>query len=169
MKRRPLRRGLSLIEVLTVMAIGSALMAMAVGLVITVHRAGQAASQRVVHSAQLESLVEQFRTDVHAAVAADVAQDGTALTLHLPGVAVVDYALIQGRLQVTRRHGNTVRGRLTLLAGKVRFEADAAAGTTMVVLRLAPAAAGATAPAVATRRIEAIVAADHRYERSPGA
>jgi len=62
------RHGYSLIEVLVVVTVGSAVMAVAVGVLHLVLSAEQACRERLNHCRMVANLSEQFRQDGHAAV-----------------------------------------------------------------------------------------------------
>ena len=86
--RKPMRRAFTLVEMLTVISIGSVLMGIAISLLIVLLGAEQSGRTHAERSESLQRLADQFRRDVHAAVGEpvgtvdDAASKGTVPDVH---------------------------------------------------------------------------------------
>ncbi|HET6425618.1 MAG TPA: hypothetical protein VFG20_18155 [Planctomycetaceae bacterium] len=89
------RRGKSLVELLVVISMLGAILGTTGTVIHRLMRAERAVETDLQRNRTLTSLAEQFRSDVHAATRAEVADEGRGLTLTLPS-ATVTYA-INGR------------------------------------------------------------------------
>lgn len=93
------RRGMSLIELIGVMAAGAVLVSVAIATIVALFRNDRRFAARVDGQAALSELADQLRTDVHAA--AQATWDAAAGTLRLTGTSgdLVEYAMKPGRCE----------------------------------------------------------------------
>lgn len=83
------RNGKSLIELMVVISMLGGVLGTAGTIIFQLMRAGQAVEADLRWDHSLTALAEQFRSDAHAASAADVTDDGKRLSLRLPSGDVV--------------------------------------------------------------------------------
>jgi type II secretory pathway pseudopilin PulG len=154
------RRGISLVEMLAVITIGTLLTAITVGLLHTLLQTGHAARDQLHQRATLRRLADTFRRDVHAAVAFHPVERNAephrpAWQLTLRGDDRVEYRLEQGELVRNARTGDTVRTRESFMLPPettVSMRLQPGGRSDIVVLLMVPGA-----------RIEAALGTDHRF------
>lgn len=82
------RRGKSLVELLVVISMLGMILGTAGTVIYRLMRTERAVETDLVWQRAVTAFAEQFRADVHAAVTAEVLNDGTGLTLMLPSGSV---------------------------------------------------------------------------------
>jgi prepilin-type N-terminal cleavage/methylation domain-containing protein len=111
--RRP--RGYSLLEMVVVIAVTSALAGAVTVMLSGMLRGQSAAADNLMQVRTLSRLDAQFRRDVRAATAADLAEDAQSqtqsLTLTLPAQLTVTYIATQRRVQRVERDGDKITRR----------------------------------------------------------
>jgi prepilin-type N-terminal cleavage/methylation domain-containing protein len=175
-RARP-RPGFSLIEVLVVITISSALVAAAVGLIHTMIRLQRGDEERIRAESAMEGLAEWFRDDVHAAtalrpIAAPPGQASRpAWELLLTPSRKVEYRAEDGRLLRLEQEGNKLVHREAFRLPRpavVSIEAVDPGSPKLVRLRIAvPAAVAAESPWRPVQ-IDAVLALDHRFTSPEG-
>jgi prepilin-type N-terminal cleavage/methylation domain-containing protein len=164
------RRAFTLIEMVVVMALASAMLGMAVALLVTLLRAERAVRDHVGHAAQVNRLAEQFRRDAHAAVRVmpgtkENNQSG-GVRFELAADHAVTYLPGDGEIVRTQWEGARVRGQdsFSLLPqSKVSWSLPSGSRPAMVSLRIELPGP----PAGSVVSIEAVVARDHRFAKQP--
>ncbi|MCX7428245.1 MAG: type II secretion system protein, partial [Planctomycetia bacterium] len=170
-------RGITLIELLAVLAVSSVMLAIAIGLIQTLLRASGVARSDLEEQNSVARLADAFRRDIHAATAfrAGPAKDGNPVewTFDLGSGRAATYRVESGSLARTVLAGETLESQESFaLPGEtaVSVEMMPVGKANMVVLSTvsrAPSTGGKlpTAPGRAVR-VEARLAADHRFEKS---
>jgi prepilin-type N-terminal cleavage/methylation domain-containing protein len=161
------RRAFTLVEMLTVMTISSAILGLAVALLVTLLRAETVAREQVGHAARINRLAAQFRRDAHAAhrVVADKNGNNTpvGVRFELTADRAVTYAPGDAEIVRTQWEGNRARSRDSFDLGpesKVSWSLPPGVDPGIVSLRIELPGP----PAGAVISIEAVVARDHRFE-----
>ncbi len=158
------RRGVSLVEAITTMAVGAILLGVAVALMHTLLRTGDATRNRVHWCGSVDRLADQFRRDVHAAVSEGTPEsDGYRLDLG-DGTTVV-YQFQPGDVARTESQGESVvrRESFTLPPRSlVSIEVDADRSGGLISLVIGPDAEAPMRLAGPALRIEAIAGKDRR-------
>ena len=165
------RRGISLLEVITAMTVGSVIVGLAVGLLYTLFNTQSMARDHLHQNTVLCRLGEQFRHDVHAATAA-VKDDTTnhaapAWRFVLAAEHAVTYRAEPGRIirVETAGAGNPRREEFFLPPGTAAsIDVDKETSPTIVTLHLTPAAGAPKMPGSRSARFDAVLAADRRFE-----
>jgi prepilin-type N-terminal cleavage/methylation domain-containing protein len=161
------RRGFTLIEIIVAIAVATVVLAAAVALLHALLRADAAHRDAMQRSAAVDRLTQQFRDDVHAAVR--VAGASPDWQFDLPGGRSVAYQMTADGIVRIEKAGQAVAGResFSLPAGAVaRIETAMRGGATLVRLTVVPAAGDdAQSVSAAPYRIDAVMAADHRFAR----
>jgi type II secretory pathway pseudopilin PulG len=158
--------GMTLVEIIVVLTVGTVLLGIAVGLLDALMQMEGAARQRARTTAMLAELCRQFRDDAHAASGAVPGSDpGGSLVLRMPSGQTIVYRIESGK--ITRgEEGPAASGRedefpLVQHAAKatldVRAGPQGGAGVTVLVIPLSN-------PAAAPLRVEAVVSRAHRFE-----
>ena len=175
-RARP-RRGFSLIEVLVVITVSSALVAAAVGLIHTMLRLQRGDQEQVRAEWALAGLAERFRDDVHAAtalrpIATPPGQPSRpAWLLPLTSRREVEYRAEEGHLLRLEREGTKLVHREAFwLPRPAVVSIEAAAAGTAKLVRLQIAVPPAVAPDSPWRpvQIDAALALDHRFTSPEG-
>ncbi len=152
-RRRPTRRGHSLIELIVVMGGVVILLGLCAGLIHTLLRLDRGGRDSVHDTATLAGLSRRFRQDVRAARDAKPGEPGS-LELTRPGGHPVSYRTRGARLVREERDGAAVVRREAYAVarlGPVRFETDG--GLVRLIAERRPA--DPRAPARAAVRVEA--------------
>ena len=175
-------RGHSMIELLTAISAGTAVMAIAVGLLTAMLDMDRHARERAQQRTALDRLADQFRRDVHAALGVKPlgapAGDRPARTepagwqFELEAGQSVEYrAAANGELVRTERTGAKEHGteshRLppqTVAA----IQLDQRAEPRAVTLRLIAKEASTTKPAHRALRVDAVLGTNHRFRVAKG-
>ncbi|HEY2155926.1 MAG TPA: hypothetical protein VGH33_09875 [Isosphaeraceae bacterium] len=160
------RRGSSLLELLAVLAVATALLTIAAGLVFQMLKIGGSERSRVVAAANLERLGHDLRQDVHSATKLDDLGPGRLL-LSQPEGRAVEYTVHGRNVLRTVRRGDKVDRReeygLPSATG-LRFESlrDETRSLIAAVLIVDPAARPdrAADPGYRDYRIEAVLGRD---------
>jgi len=156
------RRGSSLVELMTVIAIGSTMMATAIGLIGAAFRAESAGRKHLAQSASLARLAEQFRGDAAQAVHAEsdpAAATGPLLRFHLPGSGTVEYQADKGHgIRRTRVAGEDRSREAFYCDGVARFNLADREPWQVATLWIEQRTAGGR------YRIEALVGRDRRFQ-----
>ena len=170
------RRGFTLIEVLTSMAIGSMIVGIAVGLLYLLLEMERTGRDQLRGRTTVNRLADRFREDVHAATrltALDApGADGRSppgWQLQLPGDEVVVYRLEEGELLCVASVDGTLRQQeaFPLAEGAaVSIEQSAGRDAPLVSLRITCRSRPPAETAFLGVCIEAILAKDHRYLES---
>jgi prepilin-type N-terminal cleavage/methylation domain-containing protein len=166
-RRGPPRRGVSLVEMIVVITVGSALVGIAVTMLAALMRAENRGQGRAAETASLIRLADQFRRDAHAATSlpAPDGQKAGTWKLDLAGGRSVEYAAEPGA--IVRRERTVAKAVCEeSFALPENYAATIAssnnAGQTTVTLVVAPAPG--TAGAAWQWRVEAVLGRDHRFE-----
>jgi prepilin-type N-terminal cleavage/methylation domain-containing protein len=172
MSRRP---GYSLVELLVVMTVATVVLGAAGVLLHTVLRTDQAVRDEQQAHAGISRLAEQFRADVHAAVAVEppAAEAGAAAQpveyrLRLPAGQTVLYRFETGKASRLEQAGQEVKRRETFtLPGDnmARIELRDNPPPTVASLVLSSTGEAPGRPPGVTARIDAVVAKDHRFAK----
>ncbi len=169
MKRR---NGYALIELMAVLAVGSALLAIATGVIYTLFEAEEASRQHLSHSVTAGRLADQFRRDVHAATG--LIEGGQTTQGQEPTVWV--FAMSEERAIEYHADGESIE-RLERVKGKTQrrevFDLGPhwgasigrrAEGETVVIsLRMETNRETAAEPFSRALVIEAVLSMDHRF------
>lgn len=156
------RSGKSMIEMVTVMAVLSVIMAVAGAAFAAMMKADGAARNAVVGRTNLSRLAVQFRNDVRAARAASLEGGAQTLRVTLPDDTVAVYRIMPEEIERVRQRGDEILGReeYRLPGSRAHFEIDrsdppviALVQTTVIA---AESAADGTVPAGRVVRIEAV-------------
>jgi prepilin-type N-terminal cleavage/methylation domain-containing protein len=170
------RRGFTLMEMLVVITVGSALLGTTVATLVTLHRTNGTFNDDVHSIAAIHLLARQFRDDAHAAIntAALEDKDGVAgRRFEMAPDHVVAYEFRGGVIDRIETVGGIVQSRdsFFLPTGSVASTAAAAnadAGIVALVIVPATPPASASVPTrsrYAAMRIEAVLSRDHRFAR----
>ncbi|MEX2122040.1 MAG: prepilin-type N-terminal cleavage/methylation domain-containing protein [Pirellulales bacterium] len=159
------RRGVSLVELLVVIAVASVVSGLAATLLVTLLKLERGGRRHLVETASLGRLADDFRRDAAAAgavvpVAADQ-EKAAGLAFLRPGGGTVEYRAEPGGLvrQIRlRRTGSSPGREMFRLTERARpvFAVDESDGITIAVLSLEDEAGSAW-------RLEAIVGGDLRF------
>lgn len=167
------RRGISLIEVLVVITLSSAMVAAAVALLHALLRTRDVAQAGMVQRASIARLADTFRDDVHRATAFQPgeAKDSRAAqwTFGVGAGRAVAYRVEQGELVREVREGNaTARREFFVLPkdAKLAVTRRSEGKADLIEMSITPEGDSSGAGAC---RIEARLGANHRFERSEGA
>lgn len=162
------RHGTSLLEVASITAAGSVVVAVAVGVLYTLFRTQSAVQDHVHQSTVLSRMGEQFRSDVRAATAAGGTGDAALWRFARPPDRVVTYRAEPAglvRIETTGR-GLPRRERFSLPPGTAAsIQLGKGPFPTIVSLVVEPAADGLQTSPVRIARFDALLAADHRFDR----
>jgi prepilin-type N-terminal cleavage/methylation domain-containing protein len=166
------RRGFTLIEMLAVITVMTALMGLAVTLLILLMTADRTSRRQLIENEQIEQLAASLRRDVRAAVTAEVTDTPQALqsrlVLNTGAEQSVEYVISAGRITRTQSAGGKSAGREAYLFDdlvEAQFQIETGQGRQFAALQLTrgkPEAAPQQAVAWPPLRIIAAVAADHR-------
>ena len=155
------RKGFSLIELLTAIAVGSALMAVVVGMLHLVLRAEQTCRQRRNDHAMVANLTTQFRRDVHAAQRFssnpwqfEMAPDHLVRYRREPDV-LIRSETVAGQLRSHEQYPLPASIRVAISAEGER--------PRMITLQIAPEPGKSTEPACKEVKIDASLGMDHRF------
>lgn len=170
------RCGTSLIEVVVVMGIASAMLGLAVTTIHLLMRSEHNATKMVWYGTSLARFSRVLRHDVHAATAAQIrppANDNAArLELTLPEEVVVTLTIEDNRIKRVETAAGNVRHRDTFHfppASRIRFEHQQQPDLVSVVIdrpaspHVSGGGAGNSRLPTRRLRIEAVVARDHRF------
>jgi len=162
MNRRP---GYSLIEVIVVMVTASTMMAVTVALLYGLLRAERGTRDHIRHSTALGRLADQFRRDVHAAVAPPAAEERGWRLVLAPGETVV-YRAEPGRMDRLRKTGENLQQResFALPPGTTAtIETSSAGDIRTAGLLIAPNGAEPKRSSAQPIRFDAVVGRDRRF------
>jgi prepilin-type N-terminal cleavage/methylation domain-containing protein len=171
------RCGVTLIEMSAVLAVSTVMLAIAIGLIQTLLRASGTARSDLEQRNSVARLADAFRRDVHAATAfrAGPAKDGNPVewTFDLGSGRAATYRVESSSLARTVRAGETLQSQESFALPDetaVSVEMTPVGKANLVVLSTvsrAPSTGGKLpmAPGRAVR-VEARLAADHRFEKS---
>lgn len=160
------QNGFTLIEVLVVITVGTAVFGAAIGVLYLLKEAQVAAQERLASGRAVSRLAEAFRDDVHGAAAMErlgqgSAEEGVVWHLEIPPDTDVEYRFSSAAVERTQRIGHsTVRETYRLPPGtRATFEPGEASGS-IVTLRLeaAPQGSAKWRPVI----IEAVLGLDRR-------
>jgi hypothetical protein len=163
------RRGVSLLEVVTVIGISAALMGIAVGLLHTLMRAEETSRDLIVERAAKSRLADQFRRDVRAAesISAPGGQSQTNASavweLSAGPEQRIQYQAEPRALVRTEREGDKVLRRESFFlpdGAAVSIESAGDADPPIVSLQIIPKAASW---GKALWRVDAVLAKDRRF------
>ena len=152
------RRGSSLLEVLALIATTALMLGLSAGLIQVLLRVEKAGRADLVETSEISRLALTFRADVRSATAAHPA-DGT-LELDGPAGPIARYQFEAGQVVRLRLEGDEVRARDDYRLprhGLARLESVDRDGRTWVALIFASSPGH-------DDRLEAVLAADHRFE-----
>jgi len=159
------RTGYSLVEVIVVMVTASTMMAVTVALLYGLLRAERITRDHIRHSTALGRLADQFRRDVHAAVALPADEErGWRLTL-APGETVV-YRAEAGRMDRLRKTGEKLQQResFALPPGTAaEIETSSAGDIATASLLIAPNGAEPKRSSGRAIQFDAVVGRDRRF------
>ena len=169
-------RGVTLIEMTVVLAVSSVMLAIAIGLIQTLLRASGGATRDLEQQNSVARLADAFRRDVHAATAfhPGEAKDGNPIefSFDLGAGRVATYRVEPGSLARTVRAGETLKSQESfVLPGEtaVSVEMTPVGPANHLALSMVSrvASTGSKLPMAPGRsvRIEARLAADHRFEQ----
>ena len=175
MKRRG---GYMLVELIAVIGIGAAMLAIATGVIYALFEAEEASRDQLRHALNAGRLADQFRRDVHAATGiteAPPSVDGTpspGRVFTLSADRSIEY-LPDGRsmVRVERVKGKTVR-RESFDLGRhwqASIERRPEGKTAIVGLRIQTDHRPSSEPFSRALLIEAVLSTDHRHAISKGA
>jgi len=140
---RPRRRGLTLIELVMTIGIGSVVFGLTVTLLASILRTERTARQHLAETQTIGRLAHQFRRDAHAAASAELApaaNSGPAtLRLAMQDGSQVDYQWAEGGLRRTWSPANRSPSREVFVlpsAAAASFELDHAPSAQFAILRL---------------------------------
>jgi len=160
------RSGTTLLELLVVITVGTAVTGMAVGLLGLALHFRRETQSRLQATAAVERLDRQFREDCHAALDCQPLAAADGWSLALTGDAVVEYRFHPGRVERVERAGEKVRGRETFVLkkgaeGMIRLIPEGDARIACLELT----GSEQVKPLVEARpvRIEAALGLDHRF------
>lgn len=168
--KRP--HGFTLVEMLVVMAMGSVLTAVAIGLIVTMLRSEDVARNHLHQSAVQSRLADQFRRDVHAADAIDVDDSGVVWTLALGPEHTVTYRADSnwlersetGNPQSTDPNGQRLETYVLPPDHTAMLEMPKQTDPQIVGLSIVPTSKTIDARPRPIVRFEALLSADRRYE-----
>ena len=168
------RRGFSLIEMVTVMATGAALTAVAVGLLYVLMRLQDKAHEEAAQQTALGQLAEQFRRDVRAAgeFTSRAAGDDSPATweLSLEAGRVVEYRVDDRSLdRVERAEEGVVRRESFALpdGAAVSIERAGGADSNLLSLRIDADLLAPKRPSWRSFQVDALLAKDRRFVKAP--
>jgi prepilin-type N-terminal cleavage/methylation domain-containing protein len=170
------RRGVTLIELLAVLTVSSVMLAIAIGLIQTLLRASGAARSDMEQQNSVARLADAFRRDAHAATAfqSGPAKDGDPVefSFDLGGGRVAKYRVEPDGLARTVLAGETLQSQESFVLPDetaVSVEMTPLGKANLVAMSLVSRAssAGSKSPMAPGRsvRVEARLAADHRFDR----
>lgn len=110
-RRRGTQHGYTLLEVLIVTVITSALFGAVIVMLSGLLRGQSAAAEQLMQVRTLSRLDEQFRRDVRGATSAEISQDANTLTLTLSGDRTIIYLASTRRVTRTEREGEQIARR----------------------------------------------------------
>jgi prepilin-type N-terminal cleavage/methylation domain-containing protein len=166
-----MRRGISLIELMAVLTIGSVLMGIAVSLLLVLLRVEQTSRAHVEQSTAVYTLADQFRRDVRAAgrAAADPAEKNHAIALFLTAGHEVHYSDRGGEVErIETGDGKTIRRESYALPAEWSATVDVVSWARPALAWMTLAPKDAALRTVRELRIEAAIGEDHRFERRKG-
>ena len=166
-----------LIELLAVIAAGSAMLAVATGVIYTLFEAEQASRDQLNHALTTARLTDQFRRDVHAAdgiTTAPLSVDdphASGWVFTLPDQRSVEY-LVNDRslVRVERAQGKTVR-RESFQLGRhwqASIESRPEGETAVITLRMEADRRPSSEPFSRALVIESVLSMDHRHLEAGG-
>ncbi len=164
------RRAFTLIEMVAVIAVSSAVMGVGVVMLIALLKSEGSSRRHLDYCKSLNRLDEQFRADVHAAAAARLDASGDDLELAPPAPSKT---LIRYRCQpkeITREEiegGKTLRRETYALPEEVKssLEEQTEGSVTTVIMRVEPKPVEGSKIRYPATRIEAVLAKDLRFEQ----
>jgi len=130
--RKPCRAGYSLIELVTVISMLSALMMASAGLFVTLMRAERNTGWAISEQQTLARLALQFRRDVHQAQTAAKPEDANGLILNRPSSEPVQYRILaEGLERIASINGKPHREVFRLRNVSWNFESPSEQGTSV--------------------------------------
>jgi hypothetical protein len=164
MKRR---RGVVLVELVMLVALGSVLMGLSAGLLHALLKVDRSGRAHLAGLARETRLAQLFRADVRAARRPVGATPAESLALDLGDGHTVEYRLQNKELLRFDRVKDTIRNQDAFPlppGGSTRFEVEPRGPITLVrlVIARAPATTGLTVRR--ETRIEAVLGQEHRFE-----
>ncbi len=175
------RGGYMLVELAAAIAAGSALMAIAVGVIYLLIEAERTSREQFRQASAIARLSDEFRRDARAATALDIPkkldtprQAGGTRTepdwrFRFRGSRVVEYRVDGRFLRRVERDGDQLlrRESYRLPPGtEASIERKDIDGGTLVSLRIAPNRDTSSEPSPRPCRIDAMLAADHRFTQT---
>ena len=175
------RGGYMLVELAAAIAAGSAMMAIAVGVIYLLIEAERTSRDQFRQASAIARLSDDFRRDARAATALDVPQKLDAPTqvggtraepdwrFRFPDGRVVEYRVDGRFLRRAERHGDQLlrRESYRLPPGtEASIERKRTDGRTLVRLQIAPRHDTLREPQPRPCRIDAMLAADHRFTQT---
>jgi prepilin-type N-terminal cleavage/methylation domain-containing protein len=161
------RRGVTLVELLVVITVGTLMLGMCVGTIHLVLRLDRGGRAQVSDRMARARLAQYFRADVRAALRTEPATGRVQkLTLFLPEERVVEYRIEPRRVLRVRTEAGTLKNQDAFPLPRkceAHFELEDRAGKTfagLVVLNQERAALAA----LGEFRVEGVVGKDHRFE-----
>jgi len=168
------RRGLTIIELVATMAVGSVLLGLAIALLCALMHAGSTAREQMEQHVAISRLADQFRRDVRAAerlaaLPAAGQKSPQGWQLQLDDGRVVQYRPEPGHLLRSEiADGKPQQQERYRLPGGTAVSVQPRETTSGIVsLRIASAGKSSDGPGFATLEIEATLAKDRRFARSP--
>ena len=164
------RRAFTLVEMVTVVTIGSALMGVAVVMLTALLKNEGSSRRHLEYCNILNRLDGQFRADAHAAVRVAARQEGGAWELTLPEPAKTLIYRCQPR-EITReeRDGEKILRRESYALPeevKSSIERKSEGALSTLILRVEPKPAIDVKIRYLAANIEAVLARDHRFEKT---
>ncbi len=158
------RRGVSLVEAITTMAVGAILLGVAVSLMHTLLRTADATRNRVHWCGSVDRLADQFRRDVHAAVS-EGTPESAGYRLDLSNGTTVVYQFQPGDVARTESQGESVTRRESFTLpprSLVSIEVDRDSSPGLISLVIGPDPGAPMRLAGPALRIEAMADKDRR-------
>jgi prepilin-type N-terminal cleavage/methylation domain-containing protein len=165
------RRAFTLIEMVAVIAISSAMMGGGVVMLVALLKNEGSSRKHLELCKTLTRLDEQFRIDAHAANSASVNEKGDALELTLPEPSKTLIRYLRGPAEISREE---IEGEKTLRREsyplpqevKTSLEKKTEGAITTLVLHVEPKQVAESKIRYPTTRIEAVLAKDLRFEQT---
>jgi prepilin-type N-terminal cleavage/methylation domain-containing protein len=164
------RRAFTLIEMLVVITVSSALMGVAIVMLVALLKSEGSSRHHLEFCNILNRLDDRFRDDVHAAAQAALGEKGDALELTMPepGKTLVRYRLLPG--EISREEvegGKTLRQESYSLPEEVKasFEQKQDGTQSILILHVEPKPVIDSKIHYPTMSIEAVLSKDRRIER----
>jgi type II secretory pathway pseudopilin PulG len=162
------RHGFSLVELIVVITVETAVLGLAVGLVGHVMGSQRQSRRNLEYGMAWDALCDQFRRDAHAAAAANTANPRVQ-ELKLPDQTRIVYQALESGIQRQELYDGQVLAQevYRLRPGfRLQFEAELAAKQALLRLQVYPPA-GADGHELSPGQCEAVLGRDRRFVTTP--